>query len=66
MAETVLRRAVESDDAGDDAKIAMLYLIGRCEEEQGNLESALSHYERVSAVDIQFEDVGDRVAKLAK
>ena len=66
VAETVLRRAVESDDAGDDAKIAMLYLIGRCEEEQGNLESALSHYERVSAVDTQFEDVGDRVAKLAK
>ncbi len=66
VAETVLRRAVESDEAGDDTKIGMLYLIGRCEEEQGNLESALSHYQRVFAIDIQFEDVGDRVAKLAK
>lgn len=66
VAQTVLRRGVESDEAGDDTKIAMLYLIGRCEEEQGNLESALSYYRRVLVVDIQFEDVGDRVAKLGK
>ncbi|MCH9015288.1 MAG: tetratricopeptide repeat protein [Gemmatimonadetes bacterium] len=65
VAATVLKRAIDSDEGTDDDKIGMLYWAGRCEEEQGNGESARNYYQRVFAVDIQFEDVGDRVANLA-
>ena len=65
VAATVLKRAIDSDEGTDDDKIGMLYWAGRCEEEQGNGESARDYYQRVFAVDIQFEDVGDRVASLA-
>jgi tetratricopeptide (TPR) repeat protein len=66
VAATVLRRAVETDQGGDEAKIGLLYWLGRCEEEMGRPAEALGFYQRVFAVDIGFQDVSDRVASLAK
>jgi tetratricopeptide (TPR) repeat protein len=66
VAATVLRRAVESDPGGDEDKIGLLYWLGRCEEELGHPSEALGYYQRVFAVDIRFQDVGERVKTLAQ
>ncbi len=66
VAATVLRRAIESDHAGDDKKMGLLYWLGRCEQEQGRGAEALTAYQRVFALDIQFQDVSERVKGLAK
>lgn len=65
VAATVMRRAVDSDPSGDDAKIGLLYWLGRCEEEQQRHAEALAFYQRVFAVDIAFQDVQDRVKELS-
>jgi len=65
VAATVLRRAVEADAKGDEGKISLLYWIGRCDEEQGKSSEALAAYQRVFAVDINFQDISDRVKSLA-
>jgi tetratricopeptide (TPR) repeat protein len=65
VAATVMRRAVETDPAGDDAKIALLYWLGRCDEEAGRHSDALAWFQRVFALDIRFADVADRVERLA-
>ena len=65
VAAAVLRRAIESDHAGDDKKMGLLYWLGRCEQEQGRGAEALTAYQRVFALDIQFQDVSERVG-LAK
>jgi len=61
---TVLRRAVDSDSGGDESKIGLLYWLARCEETQGKKDEALSHYQRVFAIDINFQDVDERVREL--
>lgn len=65
IAETVLRRAVEGVDGGDDEKIGLLYWMGRAAEEQGKAVEALRAYERALAVDIRFMDTSDRIQRLA-
>jgi tetratricopeptide (TPR) repeat protein len=66
VAATVLRRAVETDQGGDEAKIGLLYWLGRCEEEMARPADALNYYQRVFAVEIGFQDVSERVKSLAK
>jgi tetratricopeptide (TPR) repeat protein len=66
VAATVLRRAVDSESGGDEAKIGLLYWLGRCEEELGRTEEALGHYQRVFSIDVGFEDVEERVRQLAE
>ena len=66
VAATVMRRAVDTDPAGDDVKIGLLYWLGRCDEEQSKRAGALAYYERVFALDIKFQDVGERVDALSK
>ena len=66
VAATVLKRAVETDQGGDEDKIGLLYWLGRCEQEQGHSAEALAFHQRVFAVDIRFQDVSDRVKSLAK
>lgn len=65
ISETVLRRAVETDDGGDEAKIGLLYWLGRAAEAQGKETEAITSYERALAVDIRFMDLSDRVHRLA-
>ena len=66
VAATVMRRAVDTDPGGDDAKIGLLYWLGRCDEEQSKTAGALVYYERVLAVDITFQDVGERINALSR
>jgi tetratricopeptide (TPR) repeat protein len=65
IAETVLRRAVDTEAGGDEAKIGLLYWLGRAVEAQGKAPEALRCYERALAVDIRFMDLGERVPRLA-
>jgi tetratricopeptide (TPR) repeat protein len=66
VAATVMRRAVDTDRSGDDAKIGLLYWLGRCEEEHSKTADALAYYQRAFAVDINFKDVSERVSALTK
>jgi len=65
ISETVLRRAVETAEGGDEAKIGLLYWLGRAAEAQGKLEEAVTSYERALAVDIRFMDLHERLQRLA-
>lgn len=65
VAETVLRRAMDTLGGGDDEKIGLIYWLGRACEAQEKRADALASYERALAVDIQFRDVGDRIHRLA-
>jgi tetratricopeptide (TPR) repeat protein len=65
ISETVLRRAVDTVDGGDDAKIGLLYWLGRAAEAQGKELEAITSYERALAVDIRFMDLSDRVHRLS-
>lgn len=64
IAETVLRRGVDGETGGDEAKIGLLYWLGRSAEAQGKVKDALRSYERALAVDIRFMDLGERVPRL--
>lgn len=66
VAGTVLRRAVESVPGSDEEKIGLLYWLARCEEEQGKGPDALGFYQRIFAIDINFQDVSSRVKSLAQ
>lgn len=65
IAETILHRAVEALEGGDDDKIGLLYWLGRACEAQRKLFEARSAYERALAVDIRFMDLSDRIHKLS-
>ena len=65
VSEAVLRGAVESVAEGDDAKIGLLYWLGRACEAQGKDSTAIASYERAMAVDIRFMDLGARVQRLS-
>jgi tetratricopeptide (TPR) repeat protein len=65
VSETVLRRAVETVEGGDDAKIGLIYWLGRALEAQGKGGDAIANYERAMAVDIRFMDLSDRIHRLS-
>jgi hypothetical protein len=46
--------------------VGLLYWLGRTLEEQGKHAEALAVYNRVFVVDINFQDVNQRVQALAK
>ena len=64
VAEAVLRRAVDAVEGGDEAKIGLIYWLGRALEAQGKDGDAITSYERAMAVDIRFMDLGERVHRL--
>jgi len=64
VSEAVLRRAVDAVDGGDEAKIGLIYWLGRALEAQGKGADAITSYERAMAVDIQFMDLSDRIHRL--
>jgi tetratricopeptide (TPR) repeat protein len=63
--ETVLRRAVEALDHGDDSKIGLLYWLGRASEALGKDADAIASYERAMVIDIRFMDLSQRVQRLS-
>jgi tetratricopeptide (TPR) repeat protein len=65
VAEAVLRRAVDALEGGDEAKIGLLYWLGRAVEAQGRDAEAVTSYERAMAVDIRFMDLRERAQRLS-
>jgi len=64
VAETILRRGLEAPAASDAERIGLLYWLGRALEELGKVPDALTAYNRVFGVDINFQDVSERVQSL--
>ena len=62
--ESVLRKAVESLGEGDEAKIGLLYWLGRASEAMGKEADAIASYERAMVVDIRFMDLSQRMKRL--
>jgi hypothetical protein len=48
----------------EDELIGIYYLMGRAHEDQGNSADALEFYEKVFSLDINFEDVTERLRAL--
>ncbi|HEX6535070.1 MAG TPA: tetratricopeptide repeat protein [Gemmatimonadaceae bacterium] len=66
IALTILSRALNDKTYTDDMLVGVLYLLGYASEELGRWQDALRFYERVFAVDIQFRDIGDRLAAVER
>ncbi|MGH7528848.1 MAG: tetratricopeptide repeat protein [Gemmatimonadales bacterium] len=66
VAESILRRGLELPASGDQARLGILYWLGRALEQQGKKTDARDFYGRVFAVDIRFLDAEQRVQALAK
>ena len=66
IALTILSRALTDQHATDDQLVGVLYLLGYASEALGRFPDALKFYERVFAVDIQFRDIGDRLAAVER
>ena len=64
MAATILNRALGEKEQTDDQLIGVLYYLGRANEALGKHEEAMAFYQRVFVVDIQFQDVGERLNAL--
>jgi tetratricopeptide (TPR) repeat protein len=64
VCESVLRRAVDGLDGTDEAKIGLLYWLGRASEALGKRAEAMASYERAIAVDIRFLDLSERIHRL--
>jgi tetratricopeptide (TPR) repeat protein len=64
MAATILGRALAEKGQTDDQLVGVLYLLGRASESLGKVDEAMAHYQRVFVVDIQFQDVADRLSAL--
>ncbi|HKO16230.1 MAG TPA: tetratricopeptide repeat protein [Gemmatimonadaceae bacterium] len=66
MAATVLARALNETGHTDDQLVGVLYLLGRAAEALNRYEEALTYYQRVFVVDIEFRDIADRIAELER
>jgi tetratricopeptide (TPR) repeat protein len=64
MAATILSRALHEKGVAEDQLVGVLYLLGQCAEQRGQLEQAVEFYQRVFVIDIQFKDVGERLVAL--
>ena len=62
--ESVLKRAVEGLEGSDEAKIGLLYWMGRASEALGKEADAVASYERAMVVDIRFMDLSQRMQRL--
>ena len=64
MAIRALERALRVPYEVEDELIGIYYLLGRAHEDRGNREEALEFYEKVFSLDINFEDVTERLRAL--
>jgi tetratricopeptide (TPR) repeat protein len=65
VCESVLKRAVEGLEGNDEAKIGLLYWMGRASEALGKDSDAIASYERAMVVDIRFLDLTQRMQRLS-
>ncbi|HEX2779860.1 MAG TPA: tetratricopeptide repeat protein [Gemmatimonadaceae bacterium] len=66
VAATLLVRALSEPNHSDEQLVGVLYLLGYSNEALQQWGEALQYYQRVFAVDIEFRDVGDRIAALER
>jgi tetratricopeptide (TPR) repeat protein len=66
IALTVLARALHEKGHTDDDLVGLLYLLGRAAEALHRNEEALSYYQRVFVVDIEFRDIAERISELER
>ena len=66
IASTVLARALTDEGHSDESLVGVLYLLGRAAEALHRNEEALSYYQRVFVVDIEFRDVAQRVRAIGR
>ena len=65
LATSILTRAL-GEKASEDQLIGVLYLLGRAAELQGSPTDAVTYYQRVFVLDIQFRDTADRLNELER
>jgi tetratricopeptide (TPR) repeat protein len=56
-----LSRALEAPCEVEDELIGIYYLLGQNHEQLGNTDKAVDFYEKVFSLDINFEDVTERL-----
>jgi tetratricopeptide (TPR) repeat protein len=66
VAATILGRAIADGKVGDEQLVGVLYLLGYASEALDRYEDALTYYQRVFSVDIQFRDVAERIRALER
>ncbi len=66
VASTILARATAEPGTPDDQLVGVLYLLGYSYEALQRYDDALASYQRVFGVDIEFRDVGERIAALER
>jgi tetratricopeptide (TPR) repeat protein len=64
MAVRALNRALETTYEVEDEMIGIYYLMGQAQEALGNRGEAVEFYEKVFSLDINFEDVTERLRAL--
>ena len=64
VAIRTLTRATEMPFDVEDELLGIYYYLGRAHEELGNRDDAVEYYEKVFALDINFEDVTERLRSL--
>ena len=65
LASSILQRAL-NEKASEDQLVGVLYLLGRAAEAQANVADALTYYQRVFVLDIQFRDIAERLSELER
>ena len=66
VAAGVLSRAVSESPDDDQLLVGVLYLLGVANEATGRTDAAIAYFQRVFAVDINFNDVEDRLSALER
>jgi tetratricopeptide (TPR) repeat protein len=66
IASTVLARALNEKGYTDEDLVGLLYLLGRAAEALHRNDEALSYYQRVFVVDIEFRDIVERIRSVEK
>jgi tetratricopeptide (TPR) repeat protein len=65
LASSILSRALH-ERAPEEQLVGVLYLLGRAAEAQGLTSDAVTYYQRVFVLDIQFRDTADRLSELER
>jgi pilus assembly protein FimV len=60
------QRALETPGIDDEAQLALRYDLGVAQESAGESKSALTSFQQVYAMNIDYRDVADRIASLQK
>ena len=66
MAVMQLETARDAIPTMDDLKKKIVYQLGLCAEESGDLEKAYQYYKDVYAADVGFEDLGERMLAVSQ